>query len=410
MPNLRSLKLRGLLVSLEHVAGLGHLDLDHCLWSLPFRSISHIVPMWLRLWELHLKHSLNCFPGPGQQLTGESAVQSRVLLMLRTLQVEDHNVENIAALIYSLELPFARTVDILYKVPCPAPADEAHYSLRSVFGGLAERNLLAVFKGLPTGMLFGIWFHLHPGTASVTVHNNEYAVRYEDEAHSATLRIATAFDRDWSRALPSALQDLIEFFPRVRISTLVVRGDPYHVSIALWEDIFVKWCRDLETLRLTGNGSWLAAWRALSGRHTLPIEADDQQAHERARALGRLRIKKVYIQHVSRPDDNFPAPPDERVLEEIRAVLSHLSKSGRRLQELRWEVQRSRHLDFDDARRRFMKALSPYVDRLSYEDSESWNDPARLPVIGHGTKVPPSRLDATMLHEELMELRRLLRA
>ncbi|KAI8977776.1 hypothetical protein BD414DRAFT_495606 [Trametes punicea] len=351
VPFLDSLKLQGFALRPTDVCPhVRSLELSHCYWELPSGNFSDILTHWDWVWDVHLDCSLGTFPDLGLQWTTNPSSTISVL-WLRTITVVEQCPDNISILLSSIDVPFVKTVDILYRVPNPAPADDSHYAVRSfVPSGAAKRLSLAFCDRC---------------IASITIRNNEYAVGVRSRGASITFRIATTFDRDWSRALPYALEDLLAVFPDANVSTLVVHGDPYHVPSALWERLFVHHCRYLQTLSLTGNGTWVAMWRALCITRMPP---EGKKPSLFTPSLMRLRLKKVHIQHVLRSEDNYPASPDEHDLETLCVTLGQLRGRKKKLKELRWAVQRSKHADYEEARMRFLARLKRFVDRLAYED------------------------------------------
>ncbi|KAI0631422.1 hypothetical protein C8Q77DRAFT_134158 [Trametes polyzona] len=173
---------------------------------------------------------------------------------------------------------------------------------------------------------------------------------------NATVDLRARYDLDWTRVVPATLQDVSRIFRNTPVTALVVEGSPYHIPPAVWEELFTSLPR-LRGLKLTGNGTWTAMWQGL--HHASQTGAD---------RLCCRHLEAIYIRHTSRPEDNYPAPPDERNLQIICDALKTRAEGGAKLTELGWAVDSLHHANYYAARGRFMARLSPYVERVTYED------------------------------------------
>ncbi|EIW52613.1 uncharacterized protein TRAVEDRAFT_31796 [Trametes versicolor FP-101664 SS1] len=182
-------------------------------------------------------------------------------------------------------------------------------------------------------------------------------VRVESKALPVpiSVNLQARFDLDWSRVVPAALQDISHLFGSTPITELVVEGSSYHILPSVWEELFTS-LPLLQRLELTGNGTWTAMWQGLHRASAWSAQPCCPQ------------LTRVHIRHTSRPEDNYPAPPDDRDLEIIADALRERAEADAKLDELVWAVFSLHHANYYASRGRFMARLAPFVERVTYED------------------------------------------
>ncbi|OJT03989.1 hypothetical protein TRAPUB_5318 [Trametes pubescens] len=349
-PRLRRLDLRGIIVP-PNISTLCEIELDRCSWLFSFHDFIQTLGSCSQLVELHLKQSLRSLASTAPREIPANPRRA-TLPSLRKLNIADNSACIIAGVMGHLDIPAIASLRILCCRLRPARDEEAQFSE-------SEHLFRTLIPGDPSRILPTFPTDACPVSASLTFMEDLCIVRVESTALPTpiSVNLQARFDLDWTRVVPAALQDISHLFSKTPVTELVVQGSSYHILPSVWEELFTS-LPLLQRLELTGNGTWTAMWQGLHRASAWSAQSCCPQ------------LTRVHIRHTSRPQDNYPAPPDERDLEIIASALRERAEAGAKLDELLWAVYSLHHPNYYASRGRFMARLAPYVERVTYEDLE----------------------------------------
>ncbi|KAL1943522.1 hypothetical protein VTO73DRAFT_3967 [Trametes versicolor] len=347
-PQLRRLDLRGV-ISPPDITTLREIKLDRCSWPSSFHEFIQTLGGCSQLVELHVKQSLHSLSATAPREI--PAKPRRVTLpSLRRLDIAEDSAYIIAAVIAYLDTPAIASLRLLCYRLRPARDEEAQFSdSEHLFRTLVPADSSRILPTFPP--------KAGPVIASLAFMEDLCIVRVESKALPVpiSVNLQARFDLDWSRVVPAALQDISHLFGSTPITELVVEGSSYHILPSVWEELFTS-LPLLQRLELTGNGTWTAMWQGLHRASAWSAQPCCPQ------------LTRVHIRHTSRPEDNYPAPPDDRDLEIIADALRERAEADAKLDELVWAVFSLHHANYYASRGRFMARLAPFVERVTYED------------------------------------------
>ncbi|KAI0370783.1 hypothetical protein BV20DRAFT_1018500 [Pilatotrama ljubarskyi] len=332
---------------------LESLHLHACVWNISFDSFITTLRRCWSLVKLRLDQSLHPLALTAPQGRVSYPHLGRASLYdLRSLIIEDYSPELVSTVLAHVRAPFIRYLRVVCYATRPRREDsEALVSSEGLLRPL-----------LPPDP----WDHLQlaldagSATANISIRDDmcTLTVSSVKAGYSSTATLSARFDRQWTRVVPTAMQDLTDLFSSARITTLVIHGSSYYIFPMDWMKLFNA-LPSLETLDLTSSGTWVAMWHGLRRAGRLQSAPED---------VGCPRLATIRIRHISRPEDNYPAPPDEDDLKVIKDTLRWRATHGVRLRNLSWSMCSAEHADYDAARKRFLDELRPFIEgALAYE-------------------------------------------
>ncbi|KAI0654273.1 hypothetical protein C8Q70DRAFT_1058525 [Cubamyces menziesii] len=288
-----------------------------------------------------------------------------VALGLRELVIVDDYL-SVATVLSHVSPLFLTYMDIVSHIS----SAETFLNVQSgIFSRLSEEDYCLVACMTP-GVSKTRW------SVALSVQDSECAllVRSNPLTHHTKLRVqfASEIGANRSQMLPLVIQDMLKILAFYNVIEITIDGDPHHTNAAVWAGLFHEF-KQLEHLKLVGNGAWIAVWQALLRPDPLVW---------RRGAFCCTTLKSVRVEYRLRPEENHPASPDEDAVEVLHEMLQVRSAAGHRLEELVWAAQSSRHADYDEARERFLQRLAPLVDRLVYEDLDRARPSGALASVG----------------------------
>ncbi|KAI0354481.1 hypothetical protein OH77DRAFT_1512203 [Trametes cingulata] len=357
-PRLRHLELHRLICPSD-MSNLTTLHLYACVWSISFDNFIAALGRCSQLVELHLDQSLH--PLHLTAPRGGSHPQKRpaYLPRLRSLIIEDYSPDLISAVLAHVTTPSIKSVRTICYATRPRRDDNGDLIT-------SESLLRPLLPYDPFDIQLAV--NSAPATARISTREDMCTLTVTStEGHcSSNISVSGRFDREWTHVVPSAMHDLADVFSGAKITALVIQASSYYILPTDWKKLFNA-LPSLDTLDLTSSGTWTAMWQGLHRAGLLAATPE---------VVGCPQLATVRIRHISRPEDNYPAPPDENDLQVIKDTLRWRALHGARLKHLSWSMCSSEHAGYDVARKRFLDELGPFVDgTVAYEDLSAVQQP-----------------------------------